>query len=332
MPVSKKKKGKNTKRKRPQRKDVIKDVKLPTKEDMLAYDTVLFDIDDMSVLAEKVIVTDLNLKDRTNFELADVVDFCSRNMDLFLKPSLRYFNVVIKDLKRTADRGDRKMVMFFSPVTSSAIDGATLDCSLYLKTEKSTIGLYMAVMSVNMKEEGSKRFKFTKVFKHKDMYASEGANFDPYQFVYIYSMVQIMLLNSFAEVIEEALEDDSVPTEGISKKDDSVSTEDISKKEEGIVEVSKQGDKPRNTKNSVVYVGRKKYVYKKGSLNKIKRKPIITCPVWGVRGHWRVYKKTGKRVWIEPYKKGKERNNSSEYVSKTYVVNIDEDTGSIGGE
>ena len=36
----------------------------------------------------------------------------------------------------------------------------------------------------------------------------------------------------------------------------------------------------------------------------------IQCPVWGVRGHYRTYK-NGKKVWIEPYKKGKERNNAS---------------------
>lgn len=43
----------------------------------------------------------------------------------------------------------------------------------------------------------------------------------------------------------------------------------------------------------------------------------INLPVWGVTGHWRQYK-SGKRVWIEPYKKGKERLKVSTYVAKEY--------------
>lgn len=46
----------------------------------------------------------------------------------------------------------------------------------------------------------------------------------------------------------------------------------------------------------------------------------ITCPAWGVAGHWRTYKKTGKKVWIAPYKKGKQRDNPDMYKSKDYVV------------
>ena len=43
----------------------------------------------------------------------------------------------------------------------------------------------------------------------------------------------------------------------------------------------------------------------------------ITCPCWGVMGHWRTYK-TGKKVWIQPYVKGKERNNPAAYQPKEY--------------
>ena len=46
----------------------------------------------------------------------------------------------------------------------------------------------------------------------------------------------------------------------------------------------------------------------------------ITCPAWGVAGHWRTYKKTGKKVWIAPYKKGKQRDNPDMYKSKDYTV------------
>ena len=45
----------------------------------------------------------------------------------------------------------------------------------------------------------------------------------------------------------------------------------------------------------------------------------MTCPCWGVIGHWRTYK-SGKQVWIAPYKKGKERGNPSAYCPKDYVL------------
>ena len=44
----------------------------------------------------------------------------------------------------------------------------------------------------------------------------------------------------------------------------------------------------------------------------------ITCPSWGVVGHWRTYKKTGKKIWIAPYKKGKQRDNMDMYKPKDY--------------
>lgn len=47
---------------------------------------------------------------------------------------------------------------------------------------------------------------------------------------------------------------------------------------------------------------------------------VIQCPYWTVRGHYRTYK-SGKKVWIEPYAKGKERNNPDRIVAKTYSIN-----------
>lgn len=53
----------------------------------------------------------------------------------------------------------------------------------------------------------------------------------------------------------------------------------------------------------------------------LKRGPFkITCPCWGVAGHWRTYKRTGKKVWIEPYRKGKRRNDPSAYQPKNYQI------------
>jgi len=43
----------------------------------------------------------------------------------------------------------------------------------------------------------------------------------------------------------------------------------------------------------------------------------LLCPCWGVMGHWRQYR-SGKRVWIHPYQKGKERDKHCLYSSKEY--------------
>lgn len=45
----------------------------------------------------------------------------------------------------------------------------------------------------------------------------------------------------------------------------------------------------------------------------------MTCPCWGVAGHWRTYK-NGNQVWIKPYRKGKERNNPAAYRPKEYEI------------
>lgn len=51
----------------------------------------------------------------------------------------------------------------------------------------------------------------------------------------------------------------------------------------------------------------------------IKRNPAkINCPCWGVAGHWRTYK-SGKKVWIKPYRKGKQRHNPAVYQPKCYT-------------
>ena len=44
-----------------------------------------------------------------------------------------------------------------------------------------------------------------------------------------------------------------------------------------------------------------------------------TCPVWEVRGHMRHYK-SGKTVYVAPYRKGKERDSASAVPGKEYVL------------
>jgi hypothetical protein len=72
---------------------------------------------------------------------------------------------------------------------------------------------------------------------------------------------------------------------------------------------------------------RKEKAYRVITLNREEREAppptgiahTITCPCWGVIGHWRQYK-SGKRVWIRPHKKGKARNTSGAYSSKEYEI------------
>jgi hypothetical protein len=45
----------------------------------------------------------------------------------------------------------------------------------------------------------------------------------------------------------------------------------------------------------------------------------FSCLAWGVIGHWRNYK-DGKRVWVNVYVKGKERDKPESYDSKEYVM------------
>lgn len=43
----------------------------------------------------------------------------------------------------------------------------------------------------------------------------------------------------------------------------------------------------------------------------------ISLPVWSVSGHWRTYK-NGKKVWINAYLKGKERDSNTDFCHKEY--------------
>ena len=45
----------------------------------------------------------------------------------------------------------------------------------------------------------------------------------------------------------------------------------------------------------------------------------ISCPCWGVIGHWRDCK-SGKKVWVRPHRKGRERDNPAAYSPKEYQL------------
>lgn len=48
----------------------------------------------------------------------------------------------------------------------------------------------------------------------------------------------------------------------------------------------------------------------------------ITCPSWGVIGHFRHYK-SGKVIWVDGYTKGRERHNPDSYQPKEYQLASD---------
>lgn len=45
----------------------------------------------------------------------------------------------------------------------------------------------------------------------------------------------------------------------------------------------------------------------------------MSCPCWGVIGHWRNCR-SGKKVWVRPYRKGRERDNPAAYSPKEYQL------------
>jgi len=82
--------------------------------------------------------------------------------------------------------------------------------------------------------------------------------------------------------------------------------------------IEHKSKKKNNKKNGVKIV--KRVIIHDGDVvtPKVKAHREILCPSWGVVGHWRTYKKTGKRVWVAPYRKGKQRDNPNIYKAKDY--------------
>ncbi len=83
--------------------------------------------------------------------------------------------------------------------------------------------------------------------------------------------------------------------------------------------VKKSSNKKKKSKNKVVKVVSKKYIFSKENENQQeheKRDYNRHSESWSVRGHWRFYKKTGKRVWVSPHVKG----NSENVEGKTYKI------------
>lgn len=72
----------------------------------------------------------------------------------------------------------------------------------------------------------------------------------------------------------------------------------------------------KRSKDRVIKLGRKVFdVSVPPSMSTDKRPYERQAKSWGVTGHWRKYKKSGKRIWIETYTKG---DKEAEKEPKTY--------------
>ena len=82
--------------------------------------------------------------------------------------------------------------------------------------------------------------------------------------------------------------------------------------------IASEGAQKQNKKNHHHNVSRlfKSYRLIKNWKSQARKKAEITCPCWGVRGHFRHYK-NGKVVFIEPFMKGKEKDA---YKGKEYAL------------
>ncbi len=78
-------------------------------------------------------------------------------------------------------------------------------------------------------------------------------------------------------------------------------------------------EKEKKKDKSVIYVG--DVVIRVGTTTKTKRREVLhrKCTCWGVRGHQRHYK-NGKVVYIQPYKKGKERGMAKPIGKKYHLM------------
>lgn len=89
-------------------------------------------------------------------------------------------------------------------------------------------------------------------------------------------------------------------------------------KSERKVEETIEVGKGHNRKyKRVVHLERQFNFEKLNKISKTSIKHTFSCLCWGVRGHFR-HLKSGKTVFVKPFKKGKERNNMSAFSEKEY--------------
>lgn len=82
----------------------------------------------------------------------------------------------------------------------------------------------------------------------------------------------------------------------------------------------KSKKKKKRAERNVIIVERTIYTLKDGAVvSDGTSKVEYTCPCWTVRGHWR-HLRDGRKVWVRPYRKGKDRLCDDALVAKDYIV------------
>lgn len=78
--------------------------------------------------------------------------------------------------------------------------------------------------------------------------------------------------------------------------------------------------KKKNAKRNVVKIERTIYELREGAvISDTTGKIEYTCPCWTVRGHWR-HLRDGRKVWVRPYRKGKDRLCDDALIAKDYIA------------
>ena len=78
--------------------------------------------------------------------------------------------------------------------------------------------------------------------------------------------------------------------------------------------------KKKSTKRNVIKIERTIYELREGAVVSDTTGRIeYTCPCWTVRGHWR-HLRDGRKVWVRPYRKGKDRLCDDALVAKDYIA------------
>lgn len=246
--------------------------------------------------------------------LAQVVESTEyMSSDMLLNPSVPEFTVIARDQKTGVNTYTcyRKSLLKEEDILQDEINGAKrttiplIDAYMYFNNGGSLCNYVVTLAKCVLELDGHEITSTTQFisYVHDDPISRGYADYDQ-QFVFETNRTTKMLYMAVQMV---SLERPEVISYGRTKQ----------QAQRG--ESGKKSSKKRNCAHMV------KTIHLADDTAEILAKCVrehieITCPCWGVAGHWRTYKKTGKKVWIKPYRKGKERNNPDSYVAKTYEL------------
>ena len=235
----------------------------------------------------------------------------NQSSGLLERPALREFELVVREpipsMEMTVVRF-KKTVLPAVPVRIPGKDGVYMEFVPYIDAyvsfrNPSEVDMVMTMFAFHAYDEnGKERLSGTaqkEYWRNGNPVFNAMANSDPMGFLEIQRDIKLIYL-----AIQKAMYDKPV-----------VFVESTGAERVATVPANTKGKKKR----SVVKV-QKTIRLDSAELKKYaEHHSHMTCPCWGVVGHWRNYK-SGKQVWIAPYRKGKERNNPNAYCPKEYQM------------